>query len=130
MSLRRRPAGRNRKCRGRKPTCGSFGAVDTDFDEADQPVLVGVRPDGRRLRVESMSTGTCDQLYLALRLATLEHYLDSSEPLPFIVDDILSQFDEERARATLEALAYSAFIALESLPSRPLVYAAWPGVVA
>jgi uncharacterized protein YhaN len=86
-------------------TCDSFAAVDTDFDEADQPVLVGVRPDRRRLRVEAMSTGTCDQLYLALRLATLEHYLDSSEPLPFIVDDILIQFDDERARATLEALA-------------------------
>jgi uncharacterized protein YhaN len=86
-------------------TCDSFAAVETDFDEADQPILVGVRPDGRRLRVEAMSTGTCDQLYLALRLATLEHYLDSSEPLPFIVDDILIQFDDERARATLEALA-------------------------
>jgi uncharacterized protein YhaN len=86
-------------------TCGSFSAVDTDFDESDQPVLVGVRPDGQRLRVEGMSTGTCDQLYLALRLATLEHYMDSSEPLPFIVDDILIQFDDERARATLEALA-------------------------
>ncbi len=86
-------------------TQGSFALVATDFDESDQPVLVGVRANGERLRVESMSTGTRDQLYLALRLATLDHDLELSEPLPFIVDDILIQFDDERARATLDALA-------------------------
>jgi uncharacterized protein YhaN len=89
----------------RNLTCGSLTAIDTDFDESDQPVLVGVRPNGERLRVEAMSTGTRDQLYLALRLATLDHYVESSEPLPFIVDDILIQFDDERSRATLDALA-------------------------
>ena len=86
-------------------SCRAFAAVETDFDESDQPVLVGVRARGARLRVEGMSTGTRDQLYLALRLATLEHYLDGAPPLPFIVDDILVQFDDERARATIEALA-------------------------
>ncbi|MGD8207497.1 MAG: chromosome segregation protein SMC, partial [Thiohalocapsa sp.] len=86
-------------------TCSSLTAVETDFDESDQPVLVGVRPGGERLRVEAMSTGTRDQLYLALRLATLDHYLESAEPLPFIVDDILIQFDDDRSRATLAALA-------------------------
>ncbi|MGE5155433.1 MAG: ATP-binding protein, partial [Bdellovibrio bacteriovorus] len=86
-------------------TRGSFASVETDFDEADQPVLVGVRPGGERLRVEAMSTGTRDQLYLALRLATLDQDLAGSEPLPFVVDDILIQFDDRRAQATLEALA-------------------------
>jgi uncharacterized protein YhaN len=86
-------------------TCGSLSVIDSDFDESDQPVLVGVRPTAERLRVEAMSTGTRDQLYLALRLATLDHYLESAEPLPFIVDDILIQFDDERSRATLAALA-------------------------
>ena len=85
-------------------TRGSFAAVETDFDDADQPILVSVRPTGERLRVEAMSTGSRDQLYLALRLATLDHYLDGSEPLPFIVDDVLVQFDHERARATLATL--------------------------
>jgi uncharacterized protein YhaN len=89
----------------RNLTCGSLTAVETDFDESDRPVLVGVRPNGKRLRVEAMSTGTRDQLYLALRLATLDHYAESSEPLPLIVDDILIQFDDERSRATLDALA-------------------------
>lgn len=86
-------------------TCESFTKVATDFDESDQPVLVGVRSSGERLHVDGMSSGTRDQLYLALRLATLDHNLESSDPLPFVVDDILIQFDDERSVATLEALA-------------------------
>lgn len=89
----------------RSLTCGSLTTIDTDFDASDQPILVGVRPTGERLRVETMSNGTRDQLYLALRLATLDHYVETSEPLPFIVDDILIQFDDDRSRATLDALA-------------------------
>ncbi len=86
-------------------TCESFDRIETDFDDTDQPVLVGVKASNGLLRVEAMSTGTRDQLYLALRLAALEHYVNSSEPLPFIVDDILVQFDDDRARATLGTLA-------------------------
>ena len=52
-----------------------------------------------------MSEGTCDQLYLALRLASLETWLQRGEPMPFIVDDILVSFDNQRAVATLEVLA-------------------------
>lgn len=86
-------------------TCEGFTEVATDFDESDQPVLVGVRSSGEHLHVDGMSGGTRDQLYLALRLATLDHYLEGSDPLPFVVDDILIQFDDERSAATLEALA-------------------------
>ena len=52
-----------------------------------------------------MSDGTKDQLYLALRLASLDHYLSRNKPFPFIVDDILIKFDDERAVAALKALA-------------------------
>lgn len=86
-------------------TGGSFATVSADFDDRGNPVLVAVRPDGIRLNVEALSTGTRDQLYLALRLATLVHRKDKGESMPFIVDDVLINFDEERARATLEVLA-------------------------
>jgi uncharacterized protein YhaN len=87
-------------------TCGEFTAVDTDFDDKDQPVLRAVRHGGARLGVEALSTGTRDPLYLALRLAALDNYLSGdAEPLPFVVDDILVQFDDARTRATLQALA-------------------------
>jgi uncharacterized protein YhaN len=37
--------------------------------------------------------------------ATLEWRLEKSEPIPFIVDDILVNFDDNRSRAALAALA-------------------------
>jgi len=85
-------------------TLGSFAGLRTDVDDQGQPVLTGVRPTGAWLQVAGMSSGTRDQLYLALRLATLEWRIQSSEPMPFIVDDILINFDDERSGATLKAL--------------------------
>jgi uncharacterized protein YhaN len=85
-------------------TCGSFQSLTTDYSQGDDPVLIGVRPTGQHVTVEGMSDGSRDQLYLALRLASLERYLDANESMPFIVDDILIKFDDERGRAALEAL--------------------------
>ncbi len=75
------------------------------FYEGEQPAIVGVRPDNRHTEVNEMSDGSRDQLYLSLRLAALSIYLEASEPMPFIVDDILIKFDDDRARATLEILS-------------------------
>jgi len=85
-------------------TLGSFAGLRTDIDDQDRPVLSGVRPTGAWLQVQGMSSGTRDQLFLALRLATLEWRLQNGEPMPFIVDDILINFDDERSRATLKGL--------------------------
>jgi uncharacterized protein YhaN len=87
-------------------TLGSFAGLRPDYDEKGQAVLVGIRPDnGQTVGVAGMSDGTCDQLYLALRLAMLETYLDAREPIPLVVDDILIMFDDARAAAALQALA-------------------------
>ncbi len=86
-------------------TQGAFNGLRTDIDDHGQPILIGVRSNGVWLQVEGMSSGTRDQLYLALRLATLEWRVQSSEPMPFIVDDILINFDDERSKATLKSLA-------------------------
>ncbi|MEJ2135108.1 MAG: AAA family ATPase [Desulfofustis sp.] len=85
-------------------TLNSFIGLKADVDDRNEPILVGILPDGILVTVEGMSDGTRDQLYLALRLATLEYRLESNEPLPFIVDDILVNFDDRRSRAALEAL--------------------------
>jgi len=91
--------------RFQKLTCGAFAGLKADYDESGNDTLVGVRADGSSpLRVEGMSEGSRDQLYLALRLATLEHWFDHHEPVPFIVDDVLLSFDNARAEATLGAL--------------------------
>jgi uncharacterized protein YhaN len=89
----------------REITLGSFSSLRTDIDDKGKAILIGVRPDGAWVKVEGMSNGTRDQLYLALRLATLEWRLTSGEPMPFIVDDILINFDDDRCGSTLKALA-------------------------
>jgi uncharacterized protein YhaN len=89
----------------RELTLGDFESITSEIDEDDQSVLAGVRSNGDLVHVDGMSTGTRDQLYLALRLATLEHFIAGSEPLPLVVDDILIQFDDRRADATLATLA-------------------------
>lgn len=87
-------------------TLGSFEGLRLDFNEKGDAALVGVRPGGREIvSVDGMSDGTADQLYLAVRIASLEAYLEKNEAMPFIVDDILIKFDDERAIATLEVLA-------------------------
>ncbi len=87
-------------------TLGSFSGLKTDVDDRGEPVLVGVRGGSRQtLGVEAMSTGSRDQLYLALRLAGLQHRSTSGRSMPFIVDDILINFDDARGAATLQVLA-------------------------
>ena len=87
-------------------TLGSFVDLLEDDDTAGEPVLRGIQGGGDRkiVPVEGMSEGTRDQLYLALRLASLEHYLDSHPPFPLIADALLANFDDSRSRATLEVL--------------------------
>jgi uncharacterized protein YhaN len=85
-------------------TLGSFSGLMTDV-EGDRLVLKGLRPSEEQLGVEGMSDGTCDQLYLSLRLASLEKHLEAQKPIPFIIDDILVNFDDLRAEATLKVLA-------------------------
>ena len=87
-------------------TGGEYEALRVDFDEKDQPRLMGVRPGrGGTVAANRMSDGTADALYLSLRLASLEVHLDECEPVPLIVDDCLVQFDDDRATAALEILS-------------------------
>jgi uncharacterized protein YhaN len=84
-------------------TLGSFEGVIAG-DDSGKNVIVGLRRGGEHVPVRAMSEGSADQLYLALRLASFEHYASKSEPLPLVLDDILVHFDNERSRATLRVL--------------------------
>lgn len=85
-------------------TDGRFAKVATDFDE-DMTVLVGVRANGKRETVGNLSSGTRDQLFLALRLAAIESHVGNQEPMPVVVDDIVINFDDASASATFKVLA-------------------------
>ncbi len=85
-------------------TRGAFSGLSADFNADDLPVLVAVRSDDTKVPVEGLSDGSRDQLYLALRLAALDRYLDEHEPMPLILDDLLITFDDDRTKAILPQL--------------------------
>lgn len=86
-------------------TRGGFKGVRAGFDEKDQASIRCVRADGNEVEVEGLSEGTRDQLYLALRLASLRRHAEIAGPMPVVLDDVLVHFDDERSRAALVALA-------------------------
>jgi uncharacterized protein YhaN len=86
-------------------TAGAFAGIDTEIDAKGQPVVVGRRMSGALVPVAVMSDGVRDQLFLAFRIASIEQYCQAAEPLPFIADDVLVHFDDERGAAALRLLA-------------------------
>ncbi|MCB9586253.1 MAG: AAA family ATPase [Polyangiaceae bacterium] len=92
-----------------KLTLGRYRELSIGFDADDRAILEAI-PSGasgeqERVRVDDLSDGARDQLFLALRIASIERYVDAGTVLPVVLDDILVHFDEERARAALEALS-------------------------
>lgn len=96
-------------------TVGAFSGIEEEYGDDDKPRLVGRRANGDAIAVKAreasgddrspLSTGTLDQLYLALRLAYIEDYCSRSEPAPFIADDLFTSFDDARTEHGIEALA-------------------------
>jgi uncharacterized protein YhaN len=60
--------------------------------------------EGHSLPVEVLSRGTREQLFLSLRLALASSYARRGAPLPLILDDVLVNFDAERAKAAAAVL--------------------------
>ena len=85
-------------------TLGSFESLRVEFDQQDRAVLAGARPGGERVVVSGMSDGTVDQLYMALRVAAVEDYLEQSDEMPFVADDLFINFDDERSAAGFRLL--------------------------
>ena len=67
--------------------------------------LLAIPKTGLAKTAAEMSTGTREQLYLAIRLAYLKQYSQRAEPLPLVMDDVLVNFDEDRAKQTLRVLS-------------------------
>ena len=54
---------------------------------------------------DELSRGTAEQLYLALRFGLIEEFAQHAEPLPVVMDDILVNFDADRASRAAAAIA-------------------------
>ncbi len=84
----------------KKLTGDAYGAVTVsrEFDVlAEKNGIFGMH------EIEFLSRGTKDQAYLALRLA-ISKLITEKEPLPVILDDSLSQYDDKRFELALEFL--------------------------
>lgn len=66
--------------------------------------LLAITTMGARFNVAELSTATKEQLYLALRLALIEHLGDQAQ-LPLMIDDGFVNFDEHRRQAAWQVLA-------------------------
>ncbi len=82
-------------------TGGSYDMVafDRSLDAAAQ-----AKGETVSRNVLTLSSGTEDQLYLALRLAVCCLAMDEHNPCPIIMDDALASFDDVRARLALDYL--------------------------
>lgn len=74
--------------------------------KVDQSFAVRISdPDTAKFREwQYLSGGTIDQVYLALRLAIADQISSEDNRLPLLLDDILIQYDEERAAAAIDWL--------------------------
>ena len=90
---------------------GLWSIVTGGAWQAVRPTIEGenlevVDSRGRVASVTSLSRGTAEQLYLCLRLALAETLADGGQTiLPLVLDDVLVNFDDERAVATGRVLA-------------------------
>ena len=85
-------------------TGGAFTGLTVGYDAGDRPVILANRVDGTEVGVDGMSEGTRDQLYLALRLGSIDSR-GAAGALPIICDDLLITADDDRAGALMRVLA-------------------------
>ncbi len=81
-------------------TLGKYRRISVDPFDSE----LRVATDSKELTPAELSRGTRAQMYLALRLASLESYFAHHEPVPLVLDDLLVDFDDERASAAFEVL--------------------------
>ncbi|MGN1004433.1 MAG: ATP-binding protein [Oscillospiraceae bacterium] len=66
--------------------------------------LASRRGDVTPRKLLTLSKGTADQLYLAVRMAVCDLVLPGDDPAPLVLDDALVNFDDERLALALDLL--------------------------
>lgn len=84
--------------------CGITGGI-YDSMSIDENLNVFLNTKWKLVPIENVSSGTMDQVYLALRLAAAKLLQGDGEPFPLIFDDSFTQYDDERLRTALKWLA-------------------------
>ena len=76
-----------------------------DSMSIDENLNVFLNTKTKLVPLENISSGTMDQVYLALRLAAAKLLQGSGSGFPLIFDDSFTQYDDERLKTALEWLA-------------------------
>ena len=84
-------------------TLGRYTAVRAVIGEKEQDLEI-VEGEAHTKRTNELSRGTAEQLFLAMRFALIEEYARKAEPMPVVLDDILVNFDPERAKAACRVI--------------------------
>lgn len=66
--------------------------------------LVCYDANGISVSIDLLSEGTRDQLFLAIKLTAIEMFNGSKESFPLVLDDLLVNYDDLRAKGTLKVL--------------------------
>ncbi len=86
----------------RRLTAGRYSRIVANVGDG---AFQTVQRDGVAKSPRELSSGTREQLYLALRLAHVRKYCENAESLPLITDDAFVNFDDARAEEALRTLA-------------------------
>jgi uncharacterized protein YhaN len=87
-------------------TGGRYARILLSEAAEDEPFTLGGEHLPRPLPIASpLSTGTTEQVYLALRLAIVDHLDGDRIPLPLFLDEVLVNWDLPRRRRGLDVLA-------------------------
>lgn len=86
-----------------KISCGKYKSLGTTLAKGKEILTVEPR-DGGTIFVDGLSKGTRFQLYLSLRIAGFNEIIKSNQQAPFLADDILETFDNERTAEALQVL--------------------------
>ncbi|MDA8039820.1 MAG: hypothetical protein M0Z69_11815, partial [Actinomycetota bacterium] len=89
-------------------TSGRYERVIVDPSDVNRPTIRVVSSTGESLDSSDLSRGAAEQLYLSLRLGLAEEFADRAVALPFVLDDVLVNFDQERAKAVVRDLTDTA----------------------
>ena len=81
------------------------GAYERILQDEDRENLIVLDRYAQYKRPEELSRGTAEQLYLCLRLGLASEFARRSVALPLIMDDVLVNFDPQRARGVAQELA-------------------------
>jgi uncharacterized protein YhaN len=85
-------------------TADSYSGLRIDRTEDGTSRLTAIHRNGDELTLGQLSSGTRDQIWLALRLAAIVEAARET-PFPLILDDVFVHFDDERSTAALRLLA-------------------------